>query len=323
MAHREAFHSKKIATATSLALLLLLAACGERPATDMTSSEESAAESMAVDAAKVEVAMSEQESPSSQRLTQVLLAQSEGVKARFDARNPKETLLFFGVEPGMTVVEGDPGSGWYSNILVDYLGADGQLYGAAYNLEIYRLFDYYSEEQLEELAVWDQTWPSTITEAAPEGAPVGAFFLGEAPAALDGTVDAVLFIRVLHNLVDFEEEGQHLTNTLADTYRMLKPGGVVGVVQHAGPEDYSDEWASGGNGYLKKSAVIAALESGGFIFEAESPVNLNPKDQPTEDEYVWRLPPTSEEVEDPELAAAYAAIGESNRVTLRFRKPVQ
>ncbi|MEM1403681.1 MAG: methyltransferase [Pseudomonadota bacterium] len=309
------------AIVTSLSLLLVLGACGESRTPDSALASAAAESPTVVEGVAIEAPLNEQESPSSQRLTQVLAAQSDGVKARFDARNPKETLLFFGVEPGMTVVEGDPGAGWYSNILMDYLGSEGSLYGAAYNLDVYRLFDYYTEEQLAELATWDQTWPGEMSARVPDGASTGAFFLGEAPAELDGTVDVVLFVRVLHNLVDFEEEGQHLSNTLADTYRMLKPGGVVGVVQHAGPEAYSDDWASGGNGYLKKSAVIAAMEAAGFAFEAESSVNLNPKDRPTEEEYVWRLPPTSDEVEDPELAASYAAIGESNRMTLKFLKP--
>ena len=321
MNHTDPNFRKRALATSSLIFALALSACGQQDSDTAVETVEAGVEEMQNVVSEPATLASEQESPSSERLTAVLGAQSDDVKARYEARHPKETLAFFGVEPGMTVVEADPGSGWYSNILVDYLGADGALYGAAYDMEVYRLFDYYTEEQLADLAQWDKTWPATISENHDNGAPVDAFFLGSAPGSLDGSVDVMLFVRVLHNLLDFEEEGQHLTNALSDAYRILKPGGVVGVVQHAGPETHSDEWASGANGYLKKSTVIAALEGAGFTYEGESPVNLNPKDQPTEEEYVWRLPPTSEEVEDPGLATSYAAIGESNRVTLKFRKP--
>ena len=84
----------------------------------------------------------------------------------------------------------------------------------------------------------------------------------------------------------------------------------------------SDEFADGSHGYLKKSFVIAVVEQAGFEFVAESDINANPKDQPGADDIVWRLPPTfATSAEDPDLKAGYEAVGESNRMTLKFRKP--
>lgn len=262
----------------------------------------------------------EDATPTSALIEAVLAAQPDEVQARYPARRPADTLAFFGIEPGMAVLEADPGGGWYTRILLAVLGPEGRLVGADYPMTVYRLFDYYSEEELTERAAWAATWPDTIRLSDAESPTLEAYSLDALPDALDGSLDAVLFIRVLHNLSDFEAEGAFFSNALADTYRVLKPGGIVGVVQHMAPEDHSDAWASGANGYLKKSFVISSFEDAGFELEDSTSINENPLDKPSEDESVWRLPPTSE-VEDEGKAAAYAAIGESTRMTLKFRKP--
>ena len=102
----------------------------------------------------------------------------------------------------------------------------------------------------------------------------------------------------------------------------MKPGGIVGVVQHSGPESNSDEWATGANGYLKESAVIAAFEEAGFELAATSDINANEADVPSNEAFVWRLPPSLSGTEEgtPERAEM-EAIGESNRMTLKFKKP--
>jgi predicted methyltransferase len=258
-----------------------------------------------------------------QQLSAVLESQPDEVQARYAARHPLETLQFFGVLPGMTVAEADPGGGWYSRILLEYLGPEGMLIGADYPMGVYRLFNYYSEEELAAKESWSEIWPPSVLAKNRDAASVSAYAIGSMPAAMEGTVDVFLLVRALHNLADFEDEGSYLSTGLAEVYRALKPGGVVGVVQHSGPETHADEWASGANGYLKKSFVIAAIESAGFRFEDESPINENPRDVPDEEESVWRLAPTLDSVEDESLAAEYRAIGESNRMTLRFRKPLQ
>ncbi|MEL7486706.1 MAG: methyltransferase, partial [Pseudomonadota bacterium] len=110
---------------------------------------------------------------------------------------------------------------------------------------------------------------------------------------------------------------------LADTMTVLKPGGVVGVVQHRGPETNDDVWAEGDNGYLKQSQVVAAFEAAGFELVEASEINANPADIPSNEEVVWRLPPAlGTSREDPALRAQMEQIGESDRMTLKFRKPV-
>jgi len=113
-----------------------------------------------------------------------------------------------------------------------------------------------------------------------------------------------------------------LDQAFADSYAVLKPGGVLGIVQHEAPADAVDAWAAGDAGYLKRDFVIAQAEAAGFEFEASSEINANPADQPTSADIVWRLAPSLATTEEgtPEREAM-AAIGESNRMTLKFRKP--
>jgi len=258
-----------------------------------------------------------------EKLSSVLAGQPEDVQARYVWRHPQETLRFFGIEPGMTVVEALPGGGWYTKLLSPYLGKEGGLIGADYSLEMYPLFGFFSEERLKEKETWVTDFTADAVEwSGQSGAPVSAFVFGSMPQAMNGTADAVLFIRALHNLARFEGEGGYLTAALKDAFDVLKPGGIVGIVQHQAREEMPDEWAGGQNGYLKNSFIIAAMEKAGFEFVAESDVNQNPKDQPTDQDIVWRLPPTlATSRENPELKAQLEAVGESNRMTLKFRKP--
>ncbi len=255
-------------------------------------------------------------------LDAVLDAQPDEVQARYEFRHPKETLEFFGIEPGMTVLEGLPGRGWYSKILVPFLGEEGKLIGAAYSLEMYALFSFANEEFMARQNAWAEEFP---VDAAEWGdAQVSAFHFGSMPEDLAGTVDVVFFPRVLHNLARFQNEGKgdYLDVALAEAFAALKPGGVFGVVQHHARDEMSDEFAYGGRGYLKKGFVITAAEKAGFEFVAESDINANPADQPGEEDIVWRLKPSARGAEDdPDARAALDAIGESNRMTLKFRKP--
>lgn len=259
-------------------------------------------------------------------LAAVLDAQPEEVKSRYPYRNPQQTLEFFGIEPGMTVVEGLPGrGGWYTKILVPYLGEDGHVIGADYSLEMYPNFSFATEEFMARQSQFVTTYPEEAAEIAGDnGATASAFHFGSMPDSMIGTADAALFPRVLHNLARFQDEGvdNYLDQALADTYAALKPGGIFGVVQHHARDDMPDDWANGANGYLKRQFIIDQVEAAGFEFVAESDMNANPKDQPTVDDFVWRLPPslvTSRE--NPELRAELEAIGETNRITLKFRKP--
>ncbi len=256
-------------------------------------------------------------------LHESLGAQPEEMQARYAARNPGATLEFFGIEPGMTVLETLPGGGWYTKVLLPYLGSEGTLIGADYAQDMFPLFGFFSEERIEAKKTWVPTW---LAEAeawrGDNGASLAAFQMGSLPDELKGTADAALVVRTLHNLARFESEGGYLTTALQNVFDVVKPGGTVGVVQHHAREDMPDDWASGARGYLKKSFVIAAMENAGFEYVGESDVNANPKDQPGPDDIVWRLPPslvTSRE--DAALKAKMLEVGESNRMTLKFRKP--
>lgn len=256
-------------------------------------------------------------------LADILAAQPEETQARYPHRHPGQTLEFLGIEPGMTVIEALPGGGWYSKILLPYLGPDGALIGANYATPMRRLFGFYTEEQLQAGETWPTDWPAEATTWV-EGAsaPVSGFIFGSMPEDISGTADAVIFIRALHNLARFEDQGGFLTAALSDAYQALRPGGIVGVVQHSIPESAPDDWATGNRGYLKQSFVVAQMEQAGFVFERASDINANPKDQPQDGDIVWRLPPVlSGSKDDPAKAEAMRAIGESNRMTLRFRKP--
>jgi predicted methyltransferase len=308
---------------TLLVPALLLAACDssqQPPAGE----QGGAVEEVITVETTAEPAVEEEPSEESLRLAAVLAAQPEDRQARYPYRHPQETLEFFGIVPGMTVVEVLPGGGWYTSILLAYLGAEGHLIGVDYPIDIWRYFDFGTPEFIEKRAGWVETWPAEAeTWRGEDGASVEATRFGDLPEDMAGTVDAVLFIRALHNLNRFEQTGGFRTQVLADTMTLLKPGGVVGVVQHRAPDARTDAWADGSHGYLKKEAVVAMFEEAGFEFIGESEINANPADQPGVDDTVWRLPPTlATSKDDPELRAKYEAVGESNRMTLLFRKPL-
>ncbi|MDJ0920847.1 MAG: hypothetical protein QNI84_06935 [Henriciella sp.] len=259
-------------------------------------------------------------------LQAVLDAQPDEVKARYDARNPAETLALFGIEPGMTVVEALPGGGWYSKILLGYLGPEGKLIGAQYPDDIWmKILPDASPERVEGFIARGANWVETAKGwEVPGAGKIKNMYMTEVPEDKGGYADAVLYIRALHNMNRADEDRSTFTTALDEAYRILKPGGVVGVVQHRAPETNSDEWAVGNAGYLKQSYVIAAFEDAGFVLEQSSEINANPADVPSETDIVWRLPPSLMTTEEgtPE-EEALKAIGESDRMTLKFVKPVE
>jgi len=253
-------------------------------------------------------------------LDDIVAARSIEERARDGARHPAETLEFFGLQPGMKVAEVLPGGGWYSKIIARYVGHDGAIYGVNYQDRLWAEFGW-SEERVARSIAQTATFADSAQEWAGFAIPAQGFTFANVPDELNGQVDAVLFIRALHNLQRFNSTGV-LDEALSNSFAMLKPGGTVGVVQHRAPESASDEWASGNNGYLKVSNVVRRLEAVGLVFEAAAEINANPKDKPTEKDFVWRLPPTSAGAKDDAAKAVVAAIGESDRMTLRFRKPL-
>lgn len=282
-----------------------------------------AAEASAEAAPAAEMEMKAEAGFDGDALQAVLDAQPEEVQARYDARNPAATLEFFGVAPGMTVVETLPGGGWYTKLLLPYVGPEGKVVGAHYPGDIWARFGFFDEEGIAQRIADTAAWPERAAGWEIENAAkIKSATITDLPEGMDGKVDAVLFIRALHNLNRFDADAGYMAQTLDSVNRVLKPGGVVGVVQHRAPAGNPDEWATGSAGYLKQDAVIAAFEAAGFELEATSEINANAADQPTAEDIVWRLPPTLNGTEEgtPEQAAVLA-VGESDRMTLRFRKP--
>lgn len=234
---------------------------------------------------------------------------SEANRARDRFRNPKETLTFFGLKPGMTVVEITPGAGWYTEILAPALRGNG-LYIAAHN----------NPQGTEGQRRQRQAFLDKL-KANPklyDRAVVTSFGRGIAGnIAAPGSADMVLTFRNVHNWVGagFADEA------FRAFYTALKPGGVLGVVEHRLPEDRPDSEETRRSGYMKTSEVIRLAEAAGFRLDAQSEVNANPRDTADHPKGVWTLPPTLA-MGDTDRET-YLAIGESDRMTLRFVKPAR
>lgn len=257
------------------------------------------------------------------RLLRILEDQPEDVKARYAYRHPAATLAFFGIRPGMTVIDVLPGDVWYAGILSEYLGPDGEVIGVDYATQMWPLFgEVISQEFIDSRKDWAETWTADMTAKAGENsAPFNAFRMGEMPVTMTGRADIAIMIRAAHNLYRFEDEGSYLSQALAELSIALKPGGMLGIVQHRAPAAASDAWSDGSNGYLKEDALVQFVESAGFELVRSSEINANPLDRPSESDFVWRLAPSFYGTQaDSEQREAMVAIGESDRMTLLFRK---
>lgn len=235
-------------------------------------------------------------------------------RARDEWRHPLDTLSFFGIEPDMTIVEVLPGNGgWYSQILTPLTAEQGRMIGVTYPDSLWvQIFSTWNEDSQEGYgADISQMGRYMSIEGVESAQPIVGYAIDDVPDEENGQADAILFFRAMHHLFRFEEP--LVDSALSEMFDLLAPGGVVGVVQHRAPEDADAEFANGNNGYLKQSDVVAAFERAGFVLEEASEINANPNDPV--DGVVWRLPPST--TDNPDTGA----IGESDRMTLRFRKP--
>ena len=253
-------------------------------------------------------------------LNAVLASRSDEDKVRDDARHPLETLTFFQVKPGMTIAEALPGGGWYTRILANYLGQDGTLYGVNYPDSLWPMLSYASPEWIAERIAATQNFTAKVATFTDNDITAQGFTFDTVPREVEGTVDRVLLIRALHNLNRFQQKAGTRSQALAATHAMLKKDGLVGVVQHRAPATASKEWADGNKGYLNEVAVIAMFAEAGFALVAQSEINANPMDQPSGEDNVWRLSPSLRGSNDDEQREIMVAIGESDRMTLLFRK---
>ncbi|MBA3940133.1 MAG: methyltransferase type 11 [Sphingopyxis sp.] len=224
--------------------------------------------------------------------------------ARDQYRNPAATLAFFGVKPGDTVVELWPGGGWYTEILAPLArSGGGTLYAAA---------------------PWERGLGRVKEKQAADAATYGAVKLAEFPNAgtnpkvPDGSADVVLTFRNVHN---WRFDGTDNTaNAFRQIFAMLKPGGTLGVVEHRLNES-DDSAKEEKSGYMKTSSIVAFAEAAGFKLAGASEINANPKDTKDYPKGVWTLPPNLTEGEKDR--DTYLAIGESDRMTLKFVKPAR
>lgn len=228
---------------------------------------------------------------------------TEANRARDIYRHPVETLNFFGLKPEMTVVEISPGAGWYMEILAPLVSSKGQYIAALppSNNE-------YMKRLNEKVQSWIDNHPELKDKIQT------ATFNPPEDIVPEGTADMVLTFRNVHNWMA-RGTAQEAFNAF---YRALKPGGILGVVEHrANPKSKRDPKAK--SGYVREADVIQMAQKAGFKLEAKSEINANPKDTKNHPEGVWTLPPTlrlGEKNKD-----KYLAIGESDRMTLKFVKP--
>jgi predicted methyltransferase len=237
-------------------------------------------------------------------------------RARDSDRHPLETLQFFGLHDDLTVVEIMPGSGWYSEILAPYLRDHGHFYAAHYALN----------DQSEDAS--QQAYRRKNRRAFDEKLKAAPEFYGKAqvgtmpdPGFTDidppGGADMVLTFRNLHNWL----AAGNLDSNLKAFFDVLKPGGVLGVEEHRAVPGTSVEKMIK-TGYMTEAYVIEHAKSAGFELVARSEINANPRDTKDHPQGVWALPPTLRDATDADRPRLLA-IGESDRMTLKFVKPLK
>ena len=231
--------------------------------------------------------------------------------ARDGYRHPKETLNFFGLSPAQTVIEITPGGGWYSEILAPYLRDKGQYIAAVVDpasVAEGRSRDYQQKNKT-----------ALETKFGAASAQYGkAKVVGYDPkAAVFGPADSADLVLTFRNVHNWRSSGQ-AEGMFKGFFAVLKPGGVLGVVEHRAKADVP---ADDKSGYVGQAQVIAMAEAAGFKLQEKSEINANPRDTKDHPNGVWTLPPVNDhEAKDD---AKYKAIGESDRMTLRFVKPAQ
>jgi predicted methyltransferase len=225
-------------------------------------------------------------------------------KARDVYRHPVETLKFFGLTPEMTVVEVAPGQGWYMEILAPFLSAHGRYIMAAPIAD-----KPYFKANEEIISAWKQKYPQVGSKMET------AIFSPPAQIAFpkSETADMVVTFRNVHNWMTAKGELQ----AFQAFYDVLKPGGILGVVEHRALPTQEDPLAK--SGYVREQDVIELAARAGFKLVGTSEINANPNDTKDYPEGVWSLPPTLKLGD--KNRDKYLAIGESDRMTLKFIKP--
>lgn len=232
-------------------------------------------------------------------------------KARDQYRHPKETLEFFQIAPNMVVAEYAADAGWYTKILAPLTVTSGKYVA----LGVSPVAASFNEQRKAQMAAFPTAYPERAAKATGIAADkIHAHVTNAVPAELTGKVDRILIFRMLHNMNRWGILGSELDAMHA----MLKPGGMIGVEQHRAKAGAPADYVDGSKGYLKEADVIAMFEKHGFVLAGKSEINANPKDSADYPGGVWTLPPNYA-LKDVDRDK-YAAIGESDRMTLLFKK---
>jgi len=233
-------------------------------------------------------------------------------KARDVYRHPAETLAFFAVKPEQTIVEYGPGGGWYTRVLAPYLAGSGQYVAINADSSGSSFSDRAREARTKG---WPESFPETAAKwTGVDAGKILAFESDEMPDDMKGKVDRILIFRSLHGMLN----GNRADSELRALRDMLADDGMVGIVQHRAKKDASYAMSNGSKGYLKQASVVALFELNGFELVSESEINANPADKSDYERGVWTLPPVLA-LGDTDKAR-YQAIGESDRMTLLFKK---
>ena len=232
----------------------------------------------------------------------------EANRARDRYRHPQKTLEFFGIQADMTVVEVWPGKGWYTEILAPYIKhGKGNFIAAGFPENAGPQWRQIMQRDYQTLLAGSPTYYDQVKVV--ELGPPSFWQIGP-----DESVDAVLTFRNVHNWL----KGEYETEMFNAFYSVLKPGGVLGITEHRAQPN-TDLEIMKQSGYITQELVIMLAQKAGFVLEAVSEINANPLDDKNHLKGVWTLPPTLRLGEHDR--EKYIAIGESDRMTLRFRKP--
>lgn len=234
------------------------------------------------------------------------------------ARHPQAVLEFFGIRPDMTVAEIWPSTGWWSEILAPYLKEKGNYYAVGYSLSAKRT------------PQWRKNMAKDLNKKfADDRANFGKVIITSLSVPEDteiappASLDLVLTFRNVHNWIN----GEYDAGVFDAMFAALKPGGILGLVEHRAPEDADVDFMKL-SGYVSESYVISAAGDAGFELLEKSEINANPKDDKHHPAGVWSLPPgfrvcgrMDDAVESKKCKQQYGEIGESDRMTLKFIKP--
>lgn len=227
-------------------------------------------------------------------------------------RHPAETLKFFQIKPTQTVAEYGPGGGWYTRILLPYVSGMGKYVAINGDSSIIKFRTRAGEARFKG---WPERFPERASEwTGVDAEKISAFESDELPDEMKGKIDRIVIFRSLHGLLN----GNRADAELRSMREMLSDDGMIGVVQHRAKANAPYAMSNGTKGYLKQSSVVALFELNGFELVGSSEINANPNDTANYEGGVWTLPPILRKGDEDK--AKYQAIGESDRMTLLFRK---